>query len=342
MKRALLAAVVLAASMSESAAADERPFRDLPAPAFHGAGGISRIAAGGPGEVWAAGLERRVCVEIPLPPLGTTGLCSADGAVRQWAGGRWVDRKPPGAWMLNIDGLSYAAPTNVWLSGKRVGVTSYARWDGTRWNSALFSPDCVGTGKVTLTAVGSGDEAWGVSDRAWDAPCVIRYEDGAWKSFTPPPGGVIAMKAATADDLWFEVGGTADVARRIMRWDGTGFAGQAVPEGYVHLLAAGAGVVYLGAYGDIADFRRVENGVVTTVPAAPDYPKEFDVDAEGTLFAFGWHGEAWRFDGTAWRTLPVRPDAYIPGNAALNAADLSPTAPGEVWMLNTGVIATNT
>ncbi|MWA01912.1 hypothetical protein F8568_016340 [Actinomadura sp. LD22] len=306
MRRAWLVGAVaaLVAGLAAPAGAAERPWRTADAPqGLWPESGLNRVAAAGPGDIWAAGFEGYACVDWSWPMMGAGSVCSSNAVVRKWNGSSWENHNPPGAWNLEPVDLDASAPGNVWLSGRNGEAGYLARWDGSRWTQVTPPDACKNSTSLQVEAVADG--VW-VSNG-----CLARWQNGTWTTYEPSALGTRAyvsqVYAVSPTDIWASAS-VLPFRYTVLHWDGTEWTEADVPENYNEVAAAGPAGVWLASPGGSELMRRTSGGW-TAMPAAPSAVHGYRIGDDGSLWAAGAPdkpgGAFYRFDGTTWQQDPM-------------------------------------
>lgn len=321
-------AVVVTAGLCGPATAAEPVWKEVPEVSLRSAKETGSLAVTRPGEAWISATEGYACL------IYSWKICTWDAAVKQWTGGRWVDRKPPNAWLLDDPRISASSPTNVWLFGTRFEESKLARWNGTRWIEPGV-PECARRSWIQMFPVGASD-AWLLGP---GQDCLYRYHDGVWTPVAVPDGDGYPwyqeLRIAGPDDIYFR----ADYSNvpRFFHWDGTAFTEYTAPPNATGIELAGSS----GQYYKVSDdpgLLRVHDGVTTRIPKAPSQETlqpYYVLDAAGDLYT-SHEKSSLRWDGTAWRASDPAPGGYVRGLVPV------PDRPGAFWSLggDTDVLTT--
>jgi hypothetical protein len=114
---------------------------------------LEGVAAAGPNDVWAVGIE-----QISGPAIANRTL------IQHWDGTAWSVVPSPNATSGNnyLLSVAVASPTDVWAVGSHDALTLTEHWDGTKW-AIVASPNPGNQANFfNSVAVVSGQDVWAV------------------------------------------------------------------------------------------------------------------------------------------------------------------------------------
>ncbi|WP_199547579.1 hypothetical protein [Streptomyces sp. N35] len=223
--RALLMCLVIACASSVVPAAGATAPAALPAaaaphwealpgpPLPSGAAGGAELAARGPGDAWATGVEH--AADGYLWPL-----------LYRWDGTTWSrDTTFPGADEAGHLGKVQFVGEEVWIFHSGAGGGEILRWSAGSWSTVPL-PQTLWYYQDFAAVPGA---AWVVGEDETGLK-VLHYDGSRWTTQTPPDGVLFfsGIEARSADDAWAMVDRT-DQGSQILRWDGTAWRDVAVP-----------------------------------------------------------------------------------------------------------------
>lgn len=256
--------------------------------------------------------ERVVGTEPIIQPTSV----QATATVLTAGGGTWAAAEPaPSGTPCAFNGVSVAAPAEVWAAGQTQSAPLIERWNGTEWNIvACPEPDAhitaAGLHGIAVTA-GTGIAVGGGYDPriGRDLPLIRHWDGRDWTGAEPPDlGGPYVLTdvvLVSADAAWAVGHGLprSDGAHCavILRWDGSSWAAVGMPEPVTGSLMA------LATTSDEDVWAAGEDG-----------------DRRPCLL---------HFDGSGWRAVPAPSSAArrgLTGVAARSADDAWAVGPDSV------------
>lgn len=319
------------------------PARTIPGPGGTSAGGLTppkpgrelvAVAAGGPGDVWAAGEQRY----RPNTTVDHT-------LVEHWDGSGWIVVDTPD--VGTIISMSADAPADVWALGTRRGNVAL-HWNGATWRS-IGIPNVLDSELSSISALGPHD-VWAAGTRSGRlvgkntrglASLVEHWDGSAWHVVpTPSPGerdtylqGIVAISPR---DVW-AAGYLQESARDrdlafTLHWDGRHWSSVPLPQLSPTLNVLwgigtdGAGGAWtVGHYEDTAHhlagmiYRWTGTAwVVTPVPQTPQWsPTAIAGSASDDVWALGSAPTSafaiGHWDGVRWSLVvpPFRHERWI-------------------------------
>jgi hypothetical protein len=148
---------------------------------------LQAVAALSPTNVWA---------------LGFTGKeVDRRSVIAHWDEGRFELNTRPKA--HSLWGISAVSPTNVWAVGDDEKQALIEHWDGAQWRRLLTPRGVIGLNDIVMNSRTSG---WAVGETSEFRPVVLHWNGRFWKKLVllrrPNEGGLSAVDAASADDIW--------------------------------------------------------------------------------------------------------------------------------------------
>ncbi|MCP2340423.1 hypothetical protein [Actinomadura rupiterrae] len=333
MLRAGAAGVTLAALLATAPAASaaDPSLHTVGLPFLWSAAGVDDVAAGGPDNVWFAGLQGYVCI-----PFADSCVVQSNGnpVVRRWTGSGWREY-PINGWTGN-GGIGHvrSAAGRTWISGDYTQPGFLARFDGTAFQKSPV-PDGA---KVANLDVGTGG-AWIVTGDSPDylGKYSIYQGDGGTWTRVPAPSDlkyIWDLKAPAADAVWAvgakdrDLGGGGRGTPAIYRYDGRAWSELPAPpsatEIVTHIVPRAADDVWITMTHSVAHW----NGASWTQTPVPSGGETFALDVDGT--GTPWIGvrngpdeSLYRLTGSTWTkvTTPsgvaIRSVAAVPGTGTV-------------------------
>ena len=210
--------------------------------AFPERSSIDELAVSGPDSAWAAEDCTKPCA-------------SGSGVIlRHWNGKTWQAEPQPANAKHTGDAEPMLATApgspDVWAVYNEYDHTtraSVAEWTGKSWAHPTVFP--AGTNFQGVAATGSGLWAFGARQEFGNTPYVVRFTGRSWAQ-APSPGpafGPWTAVARSASDIWAQALSSKGIGLQFSHWNGTRWAGQAVPPA-----PKGAVGAYGGLRGDLA------------------------------------------------------------------------------------------
>lgn len=232
----------------------------VPSPNPNGTSNLAAVTARSPSEAWAVGAYCTAACN--------TGSAVVRGLILQWNGTAWTKvaiPNPPGAVIVNLQGVTIRSPSDAWAVGDYCTSTPcysggpavphrlILHWNGSAWRM-VASPDPGGSYGSSLSAVTalSSSSAWAVGSYGTkpsssgvcpgcpgSKSLVLHWNGSTWvqqaspSRGVPPGSGLSAVSALSASDAW-AVGNSylysPDQQKSLaLRWNGSGWAQVASP-----------------------------------------------------------------------------------------------------------------
>ncbi|MEV6841858.1 hypothetical protein [Actinoplanes sp. NPDC051411] len=316
MRTRMAGAAVAAFALVAAAGAATPKWNLLPAvplPAGAGSSQLQAVTVVSPHDVWSAGAWWD---KTDVHPLMT-----------HWDGAAWtaadLPALPRNTYLGGVDALD---AKDVWAVSSVLGNTvastpSLLHYDGSSWQTAPAPAFPAATANdLDGLDMRTADDGWAVGETSTATlpaptaqPLILRWQGGKWSGSPVPksaaPGGLVAVAAASADDVW-AVGTQAGLASStrlthglVMHFDGTAWSTVDLP----------------------APLGTSLNAVAVAGPG--------DVWAAGEICGAGCRGAVWHLTTAGWQQVPT--------NGGTDLLALVAPAPDDVWALGYQQLAGN-
>jgi len=180
---------------------------DVPLPAGAASAQLQGISVLSPQDIWTAG-------------AWWTGV-TVHPTVQHWTGSAWAAADlpdlPPDTYLGGVDALG---GSNVWAVGSTVSDTSQSppsvvHYDGSSWRRVATPAPAAGVhNDLDGLDMRTADDGWAVGEAATvggaeitTEPLILRWRGDRWRvspvpSSAPRSGGLVAVAAPSADDVW--------------------------------------------------------------------------------------------------------------------------------------------
>jgi hypothetical protein len=182
------AASVLPAAASTAVSPGWRIFQTL-----HGVTQLAGVAATGPADGWATGVE---CAIQACP--------ASSVLVLHWDGRSWRGIAPPPAYRDSRHEpsgtvIAAAAGSDAWIFGTTTARGFGLHWTGNAWGAPVTLPPSV---LISAAVAPSADDVWAFGkDTSSGAGYAARYDGSGWSTVALPVDTVSAS-ALSASDIW--------------------------------------------------------------------------------------------------------------------------------------------
>lgn len=156
---------------------------------------MTGIAASGPQDVWAVGVE--------------TTFNASSAVALHWDGAAWSEVATSLTGYATLYGVAATAPNDAWAAGADDAGPLALHWDGTAWHR-LSLPAAIGPNAIAATGA---TDAWVVGSmlNAKQLPlnASAHWNGMAWRAVTPPTprrNGALAAMAALPGGTYWAVG----------------------------------------------------------------------------------------------------------------------------------------
>ncbi|MFI0717866.1 hypothetical protein [Streptomyces sp. NPDC021224] len=231
----------------------------VPVPANADGGGLSRVVANGPSDVWAAGWVVIVDHAEPNPPPKPGGWHTEshlEALVVHWDGHAWNRVTVP-------DQLSYTPASiavsgdDVWTAGWTDGETPVVQhWNGRKWTTDRLPafPDGAELYSIGVDATGSPwavGRTWLGEDDVEGHGLLLHRTGGVWRQVAVPADAGLLTKLALTPDGVAVSGSDVSAAREgyVAQLDATGWHRLALPAAPEGGLLATEGMTYSPQHG---------------------------------------------------------------------------------------------
>lgn len=194
----------------------------VPMPANAEFGGLTRVAAAAPGDVWAVGWAQILDSATPNPdkPGGFIIEDHFEALVEHWDGHAWTRVAVPDEQAYLPGALALGGTGDVWTAGYdgRTDVPVVQHWDGHAWTVEKL-PRTGLAGEIYALGVDAAGTPWAVGRTVLtqDDPghaLVLREVDGKWRRVAVPAA------AGQLNDLAFTPGGITVTGNAVSTRDG--------------------------------------------------------------------------------------------------------------------------